>query len=212
MTLNDIEWRDEYLIYPAVKRAVALMARMTAYLYVAAALLWVSGLGLLCTVPADGAAAFVATACLAEFLAALAVPCLYLLALWCHHVLLAERGVTVTRWLLLFALFFACLHPVCVGYEMLAGASLLVNQFLLPPVLYTVLPCIFLCNWFRMAALPLRFRLLLLLFFLCLLGQYILQGSFLMLLLPCFAWVPLRLLAHYAPRIVSLPPRKADDK
>lgn len=212
MMLNEIEWRDEYLIYPAVKRAVAVVASMAAYLYVAAALLWLAGLGLLCFAPADGVAAFVATACLADFFVASAAPCLYLSALWCHHVLLAGRGVAATRWILLFLLFFAFLHPVCVGYEMLVGAPLLVNQVLLPSVLYTVLPGVFLFNWFRMAALPLRFRMLLLLFFCCLLGRYILQGSFLTLLLPCLAWVPLRLLARCAPQIVSLPPRDADEE
>lgn len=212
MTLSEIEWRDEYLIYPAVKRMIAVLSRMTAHLYVAAALFWVAGLGLLCFAPADCVAAFVATTSLADFFVAAAAPGLYLSALWCHHVLLAGRGVTATRRMLFFMLFFAFLHPVCVGYEMMTGAPLLVNQSLLPAVLYTVLPSVFFCNWFRMTALPLRYRLLLLLFFICLLGRYILQGSFLMLLLPCFSYIPLRLLAHYAPQIVSLPPRDAGEQ
>lgn len=208
MTLFEFEWRDEYLIYPVVKGAAAVLARVTAGLYCAAALFWLAGLALLCCAPPGGADAFVAVAGLGELSAAVAVSCLYLLALWCHQVLLAGRGMTATRWQLLFLLFFALLHPVCVGHELLTGAPLLVNQFLLPAVLYASLLCVFLFNWFRMAALPLRYRMLLSLFFLTLLGQYILQGSFLILLLPCFAWVPLRLLARYAPRIVSLPPKK----
>lgn len=208
MTLFEFEWRDEYLIYPVVKGAAAVLARVTAGLYCAAALLWLAGLALLCFAPSCGADLFIVVAGAGALSAALAVPCLYLLVHWCHHVLLAGRGMTASRLLLLCLLFFAMLHPVCVGYELLTGVPLLVNQFLLTALLYTALPCIFLLNWSRMAALPLRYRMLLLLFFLTLLGQYILQGSFLILLLPCFAWAPLRLLARYAPRIVSLPPKE----
>lgn len=212
MAPSEYAWRDEYLIYPAVKSAVAALARVTAYLYVAAALFWLAGLALLCCAPACGADAFIAVAGLGELAVALAVPCLYLLALWCHQVLLAGRGMAATRWLLLFLLFFAVLYPVCEVYQLLTGEPLLVNQFLLPAVLDTVLFCVCGFNWFRMAALPLRDRVLLLLFFLTLLGQYILQGSFLILLLPCFSWRSLGLLARYAPKIVSLPPRETPTK
>lgn len=208
MVLFEYEWRDEYLIYPAVKGAVSVMARVTSCLYIAAALFWLAGLGVLCCVPFPGASVFPVLVGLNELSVACAVPCLYLLVLWCHQVLLAGRGMTATRWLLFFLLFFAFLYPVCEGYQLLTGKLLLVNQFLLPPALYTVLLCVFLFNWFRMSALPLCYRVLLLFFFLCLLGQYILQGSFLILLLPCFSWFPLGLLARYAPQIVGLPPRE----
>lgn len=220
----DFEWRDEILIYPAVKRAVAMLARVTAWGFLSAAALWLLGfallLGAMILIPEASAPEeatiwvtyyeIVNFICGAgrEFLLALLLPCLYLLALWCHQVLLAGRGITVTRWLLLCMLFFAFLHPVCMGWEALCGKPLLVNQFILPAVLYTVMPCVFAANWFRMAALPLRYRLLLLFFLLSLVGNYILMGSFFVLLLPCFSFVPLRLLATYAPLIVSLPPKE----
>lgn len=207
MTVFEFEWRDEYLIYPAMRGAVSVLARVTAGLFIVAALFWVAGLALLCLAPACGADAFIVVAGLNEFSVALAVPCLYLLSLWCHQVLLAGRGMAVTRWVLLFLLFFAFLYPVCSGYELLTGEVLLVNQFLLPPVLYTVLLGVFLFNRFRMVALPQHYRLLLLFFFITLIGQYIMQGSFLILLLFCFALPPLLLLARSAPQIVSLPPR-----
>lgn len=223
MTLFDIEWRDEYLIFPAVKRAVSVLAKVTAWGFVAAAALWLLGLVALLAVAAMLCSAaelpeempvWVSVTesailiCRAgrEFLLALLLPCLYLLALWCHQVLLAGRGTVVTRFLLLCSLFFAFLHPVCAGWLLLSGKPLLVNQMLLPAVLYTVLPCVFAVNWFRMAALPLRYRLLLIFFLLALLGNYILMGSLCVLLLPCFSFVPLRRLAASAPRIVSLPP------
>lgn len=222
MTLFDIEWRDECLIFPAVKRAVSVLAKVTAWGFVAAAALWLLGLALLAVAAMLCSAAelpeempvwvsVTESAILIcgagrEFLLALLMPCLYLLALWCHQVLLAGRGTAVTRWLLLCLLFFAFLHAVCMGWLLVSYKPLLANQMLLAPVLYTVLPCVFAVNWFRMAALPLRYRLLLIFFLLVLLGSYILAGSLCVLLLPCFSFVPLRRLAAYAPLIVSLPP------
>lgn len=222
MTLFDIEWRDECLIFPAVKRAVSVLAKGTAWGFVVAAALWLLGLALLVGKMMLFASAGTSDAVIdevslwesafflcgagREFLLALLMPCLYLLALWCHQVLLAGRGTAVTRWLLLCLLFFAFLHAVCMGWLLVSGKPLLVNQMLLPAVLYTVLPCVFAVNWFRMAALPLRYRLLLIFFLLVLLGNYILMGSLCVLLLPCFSFVLLRRLAAYAPLIVSLPP------
>ena len=224
MTLFDLEWRDEYLIFPAVKRAVSRLSQLTAWGFVAAAALWLLGLALLVVAAMLCSAAelpeempvwvsvmeptILICGAGREFLLALILPCLYLLALWCHQVLMAGRGTVVTRFLLLCSLFFAFLHPVCAGWLLLSGKPLLVNQMLLPAVLYSVLPCVVAVNWFRMAALPLRYRLLLLCFLLALVGNYILPGSFFVLLLPCFSFVPLRLLARYAPRIVSLPPKE----
>lgn len=221
MTLFDIEWRDECLIFPAVKRAVSVLAKVTAWGFVAAAALWLLGLALLVTMLFASAgtsdavidevslweSAFFLCGAGREFLLALLMPCLYLLVLWCHQVLLAGRGMAVTRWLLLFLLFFAFLHAVCMGWLLARGKPLLANQMLLPAVLYTVLPCVVVVNWFRMAALPLRYRLCLIFFLLALLGSYILAGSFLVLLLPCFSFVLMRRLAAYAPLIVSLPPK-----
>lgn len=224
MTPFDVEWRDEILIFPAVKRAVSVLAKVTAWGYVAAAALWLMGLALLVwaafCLSADEVSeeAIVWVSCFEianficgaghVFLLALLVPCLYLLALWCHQVLLAGRGISAMRWLLLILLFFSFLHPLCEGWLLWSGKPLLTNQVLLPAVLYTVLPCAFTVNWFRMAALPLRYRLLILFFLLTLVGNYILMGSFFVLLLPCFSFAPLRLLARNASLIISLPPKQ----
>lgn len=224
MILFNVDWREEMLIFPAVKRAVSRLAKVTAWGFVTAAALWLLGLALLVgelgllssAGNSDEALVWVSRCemtkflCIVgtEFLQSLLLPCLYLLALWCHQVLLAGRGTVVTRFLLLCSLFFAFLHPVCAGWLLLSGKPLLANQMLLPAVLYTMLPCVYAVNWFRMAALPLRYRLLLLCFLLALVGNYILPGSFFVLLLPCFSFVPLRLLARYAPLIVSLPPKE----
>lgn len=224
MTLFDLEWRDEYLIFPAVKRAASRLAQLTAWGFVAAAALWLLGLALLVgelgllssAGNSDEALVWVSRCemtkflCIvgSEFLQSLLLPCLYLLALWCHQVLVAGRGTVVTRWMLLFLLMFAFLHPICECRLLLSGKPLLANQMLLPAVLYTMLPCVYAVNWFRMAALPLRYRLLLLSFLLALVGSYILPGSFFVLLPPCFSFILLRRLAQTAPLIVSLPPKE----
>lgn len=207
-------WRNEMLIYPAVKRAVSILAHVTAWGYVLLALLWLLGLALVLAAAglnwSHGAPVFFEQGLAWVFgaraiLESLLLLCLYLLALWCHLVLLAGRGVAVTRWLLLFLLIFAFLHPVCVLYVCLLGKPLLVNQFLLPAVLYTSLAAVYIFNWFCMAALALRWRLCLLAFVACLSEQYILGGSVLLLLLPWLSFVPLRRLARLAPLVVSLP-------
>lgn len=213
MILFNVDWQEEMLVFPAVKRAVACLASAAAWACVAIAALWLVGL----VVVILSASPFLPGAEAEELLALLSglqqlalaalLPCLYLTALWCHHVLLAERGLVVTRWLLLFLQFFAFLHPVCVLYALVAGKLLLANQFILPAVLQTVLPCAFALNWFHMAAAPLRLRVSGLLFLLALMGQYIMGGSLLVLLLPALGWWPLRGLAQLAPRIVSLPPK-----
>lgn len=216
MTLFDFEWREEYLIFPAVKRAVAVLAQVALWGVVAVAVLWLCGLAYVLLLSAlfvpesadTGVMLFALLSWLPQWLLALLVPWLYVLALWCHHVLLAGRGLSASRWLLLMLLFFAFLHPVCCTYAFFAGKPLLVNQFLLPAVLNTALPAAFVLNWFHMAAAPMHLRLLLLLFLLTLLGQYILGGSLLLLLLPVFGWLPLRALARLAPLIVSLPPKE----
>lgn len=221
MTLVDIEWKDDILIFPAVKRAVAVLARATVWGYAAVALLWVLGAAAyaVAEMVAAGSAERVVyldgpamLAALQALLSAVLLPCLYLLMLWCHHVLLAGRGNAVTRWLLLVLLFFALLHPVCVAYSLATCRPLLVNQFLLPAVLNTVPFLCLVLNWFRMAAAPLRLRLQLLFFALAMTAGYLLSATLLVplfdLLLFCLAWFPLRRLARYAPLIVSLPPKE----
>lgn len=208
-------WQDEMLIYPMVKRAVSVMARLTAWGYVLLALLWLGGLAValassLLWLPGQepGAVVFciVLSKVLRHVLAAMLLAGLYLLSMWCHNVLLAGRGLVVTRWLLLFLLPFALLYPVCVLYTALSGKLILANQFLLPAVLYPASVVFFVVNWPCMVAASLRLRVALILFGLCLVGQYVLGGSFLQLCLPCFSFVPLCRLARLAPLVVSLPP------
>lgn len=221
MLLFNVDWREEMLLYPVVKQAVSALARVTAWGYVAVALLWLVGLlllgfGYVCVsvVGAEPAVDVVSvltvvsvcTYFLSQLLYALLLPCLYVSATWCHEVLLAGRGLVVTRWLLLFLLFFSFLYPVCEIYTAVTGKLLLLNQFILPPVLITALVAAVVMNWGCMIAAPLRLRVLLVLFGGALVLSYLAAGSVAVLLLPCLAWVPLHSLACYAPLVASLPP------
>lgn len=209
MLLFNVDWKAEMLIYPAVKRAVSVLAQVTLWGYVAVFLLAPPlSLILLSFAPSCDCLPFFGA--LEHFVDALLLLCLYLLALWCHQVLLACRGNGVTRWMLLLLAAIAGLHTVCEGGTALTGRYLLANQDFLPAALNTALvACVSLC-WGRMASASLRLRVRLLLFAGALLGRYIFGLSpFVPLfdvLLVWAAWRPLRLLAHYAPLIVSLPP------
>lgn len=212
MTPFDLEWRDEYLIFPAVKRAVSRLANVTRWSYLVVFVL-LPTLDVLIGHRADFSVVFY---CSESFFDALLLFCLYLLALWCHQVLLAGRGHGATRWLLFLLTFFAFLNTVCEGYTALADKSLLANQFLLPAVLNAVLTACAMLNWFRMAAAPTRLRLRIMILAGALSGRYIFGLTPLILLFDILlvwaAWKPLRLLAHYAPLIVSLPPKEETNK
>lgn len=217
MNALEVYFQGDWLIFPAVKRAIAGLARAAAWGYVLMAVLWLAGLVPLLvwsgeSLPVAAVAFLVLSAVVRAVLAALLLLALYVLALWCHHVLLAGRGLAATRWILLILLVFACLHPLCVGYTCLSGKLLFANQALLPVVLYTSLATAVSLNWFCLAALPLRLRLLLLSFVWLLVVQYVLAVPVLQLLLPCTGFLPLRGLARMAPLVVSLPPREGEDK
>lgn len=217
MNALEVYFQGEWLIFPAVKRAVAGMASAAAWGYVLLAALWLLGLVPVLlwegeTMPVAAAAFLVLSAALRTLLAALLLFTLYMLALWGHHVLLAGRGLAATRWILLLLLPMLVLHLLCEACFCLSGAPLLVNQALLPVVLYTSLATAVALNWFCMAALPLRLRLLLLCFAWLLVVQYVLAVPVLLLLLPCVGFPLLRRLACMAPRVVSLPPRETSDK
>lgn len=217
--MNALEayFQGEWLIFPAVKHAVAGLARAAAWGYVLVAVLWLMGLVPVLVwngeiMPVAASAFLVLSMALRAVLTALLLLALYGLALWCHHVLLAGRGLAATRWVLLILLVFAVLHPVCVSYTCLSGKLLFANQALVSVVLYTGLAAAVSLNWFCMAALPLHLRLALLLFVWLLVVQTALSVPVLQLLLPCAGFLPLRGLAHLAPLVVSLPPREGDDK
>lgn len=217
MNALEVYFQGNWLIFPAVKRVVAVLARAAAWGYVLMAVLWLAGLVPVFiwngeTMPVAATAFLMLSAALRAVLAALLLPVLYGLALWVHHVLLAGRGLSATRWVLFILFIFACLHPLCVGYTGLTGKLLFANQALLPIVLDTSLAAAVSLNWFCMASLPLRRRLLLLLFVWLLVVQAVLAVPVLQLLLPCAGFLPLRGLARLAPLVVSLPPREKDDK
>ena len=217
--MNTLEacFSGEWLIFPAVKRAVAGLARAAAWGYVFVAVLWLLGLVPVLVwqgeaLPPAASAMLVLSVALREVLAALLLLALYVLALWSHHVLLAGRGLAATRWVLLLLLPPGVLHLLCEVCFGLSGVQLIANQALLPVVLYTSLATAVSLNWFCMAALPLRLCCALQFFVWLLVVQYVLAVPVLLLLLPCAGFLPLRGLARLAPLVVSLPPRETSDK
>lgn len=217
MNALEVYFQGGWLIFPAVKRAIAGLARAAAWGYVLMAALWLAGLMPVLVwsgeaLPVAAVAFLVLSAVVRAVLAALLLLALYVLALWCHHVLLAGRGLAATRWILLLLLPMVVLHLLCEACFGLSGEPLSANLALLPVVLYTSLATAVSLNWFCMAALPLRQRLLLLCFAWLLVVQYVLAVPVLLLLLPCVGFPLLRRLARLAPCVVSLPPRETSDK
>lgn len=220
MTLLDWEWKDEMLLYPVVKHFVAGTARCASWGFVlmggSAALALVGTFGVLASDAAWLPWCFFGGASLAAFLSFVLTPLLYIMALWCHHTLLAGRGLMLSRWAFALLLPFAFLLLICELYFVSVGEELLANQYALHPVLLMVLAVAVLSNMPAMTAapLPLRVRIGVAP---CLLVVAYLTGGELGPLMPLsflclFAasvllFKPIRQLAHYAPLVVGLPPR-----
>ncbi|MBQ1960673.1 MAG: hypothetical protein II349_04035 [Akkermansia sp.] len=106
----------EVLIYPAVRALVAKLAGFAAGVALACALA-AAGELILAPLGCVGAALFVGS--LSELLMSLFLMVVVWLALWCHMVLLAGRGMEFTRYLLLVGAVLALLMPVCTAYQIL---------------------------------------------------------------------------------------------
>ena len=87
----------EYHLLPAVKRSVAVLGKLTRYSLAACAGLAVAELVLLpLRLPLTG----IFCGMVSSFLQGWSLMLLALLAAWCHSVLLAGQGSSITRWLL----------------------------------------------------------------------------------------------------------------
>lgn len=136
-------------------------------------------------------------------------------ALWCHEVLLARRGSAFTRMAGIFTAFLSLLWLASTLYSTLTGALLFIRQQELPIWIMTLLLASILFNLPNMAAAPLRWRILLLLYPLThllasILGSVrtlpsLLAGDTLSTLSGLAAALLLLKLSRLAPRIVSMP-------
>lgn len=206
--------KDELLIYPIVRAFVAKLAGMAAGLATATA---VCALGELLLAPMGfiGVALFAGS--LSELFMSLLLAIVAWVALWCHLVLLAGRGIEWTRYGVLMVAVLSLLMPVCTAYLMLTGKPLLLRQADLPLICTAFLALCVLLNLPRGVAAG-RLHLALISVFA---GMALLYGltnlpemvwvNDLCKIVACGAvWYPLRALSCYACCVVALPPLEDD--
>lgn len=200
----------EYHILPAVRQLAARLARTARFTLLLCALTALAEpLLLVSHLLLPG----IACGMVSTFLLYVSLSLLVILTAWCHSVLLAGRGLTITRWLVWTGAILSPLAPVCYAYSLCCGRLLLYRQAELPFILVLLLLLTALANLPRMAAAPWHTQLrlvllpLLLLLVLCTDAPgLILACTALKLLSFLAASTPLRELATAAPRIISLPP------
>lgn len=208
-------WRDEWLILPVVRGWVSRMAAACAWAVAAYAATAAAEI-------ATGVGGF-SVSVLFGLLTQAAGQLFFLLylplALWCHIVLLAGRGLPLTRSILLFCLLMAFVHLGCLLFTLCTGETLLAQQGLLPLLLALLLQLGGILNWGRLAAAPLLLKLRGMAVPLLWLCAYVTDAPetlpaavFFKALLCLCVFVPLRHLAYYAPLIVSLPPQENSEE
>lgn len=199
----------EYHILPQVRWGAALLADLARYFLLAAATLALAELVLL---PLRLPMAGIVCGLLSSFLLPWAIALLAVLAAWVHAVLLAGQGLGITRWLVRVGALLAPLIPVCWVYTLAAGELLLYRQAELPIILGVVMLGAALVNIPKMAAAPRLLQLRVVLLPLLLLAAYCCDLPGLLVFCAIFkilaAWLafrPLKQLASFAPRIISMP-------
>lgn len=147
-------------------------------------------------------------------LLALGLAMLAVLVAWGHVVLLAGQGLVLTRWLAWVGGLLAPFLPVCWVYTLFTGELLLYRQSELPLILGSILLVVLLLNILRMAAAPWQLQarlvalpILILLAYSCDAPGLLVFAAVFKLLAAWAAAAPLRLLADFAPRIISMPER-----
>ena len=207
---------DEWPIYPGVKRAAAVLARVAQVGMLAWSLCAVLEIACSALAEAVQSKGVLLAAVLCGYGAVLfplvAVTCLGPLAAWCHLVLPSGRGSIFTRVLTQLAAFLSLLIPVCAAYALIMHEPLLARQAEIPLYITAIVFFAALVNLPNIKAAPVFLRVLVVLFPLFLLASMAvepipLQAAF-ALLATAAGFHPLRLLAASAPRIVSLPDKE----
>lgn len=202
----------EVLIYPAFRALVSKLSSLAASLALVCA---VTAIGELVLAPLGGTEVALFSGSLSELCMSLLLAVVLWIAMWCHIVLLAGRGMEGTRYVLLVAAMLGLLMPVCAVYMVLTGEPLLLRQAELPLICTVLLAfCVYL-NLPRGVAAG-RSKLLSVSLFAAAVFLYALTNepilvwaSNLFKIVACVAiYFPLRALQRYALRVVSLPPLK----
>ncbi len=210
---------DEWLIYPGVKRAAAVLARVALVCMLAAAVC--APAEIVCAMLAERMqSSFLLSAALlcggaASMLLLAGVACLGPLGAWCHLVLVAGRGSAFTRFLTQIGAFLSLLIPVCMAYSLAMKEPLLAREAEIPLYICLILLVATLINLPNMKAASIPLRALAAALPLFLLGAFLTDASGLLpiraacaMLAAACAYMPLRRLAATAERIVSLPEKE----
>lgn len=200
---------EDWYIYPLVKQIVSKLSTLCGNLIIACAVSAVAEL-LLYIVGAMEAGIFCGL--ISGFLFTLELCICTLLAFWCHHVLLAGRGASITRWLCLAACIMCGIMLTCEVYSILFHEPLLIRQQESPFIIWAMLIFAFLINFNNMAALALTKRYQLLLFLLLILfipltaiPELLLINMAVKVLMIFVGGSAFRKLSNLAPQIVAMP-------
>lgn len=202
---------EEWLIFPVVRRLVSRLAKISGAVLISTGM-GIVGVLLFC-LGLNGLGSCLVVCSNINFMLYLCL--LALLLLWSHEVLLAGRGLALTRFVLCFSLFLCLLMLVCGLYSIFSIQPLLVRQGEIPFLLWGLLFFSILLNLGNMAAAPFRWKLLLGLHMLLVLLVLLFLSP--LLVVPCeickilaiATGVPLMLrLKRMAPQIVSLPEKE----
>lgn len=200
---------DDIYIFPAVKKAASILAAASGWL-----LILIPVLSLMEIILAMGGLIEGAIFCgiSAQFLFNLLLSFLGLFVLWGHNVLLADRGVEVSRGMCFISLPFILLTPITTGYTLITQEALIEIQELFPYCLCILLLQSALLNLPKMAALSVALRWRIALFPFMLIGIAItdfpeMLPIALLFKIAAAALVagPLFRLANFIPRIISMP-------
>lgn len=197
----------EYLIFLPIKRLVSGIARLAFYTLLVLGITSACELILLLT----SGSLFFLFSYLSHMLMLSELLLLSLLAPWCHNVLLAKRGMSVTRCISVFCTVMGLIMLVCEGYTLVTGHVLLVKQAQTPFFICTALLLCIMFNLGNMAVAPLKWRISIPCFLLALLCAVISSEAVVdVCILFKFATVflgagHLRRLALIAPAIISMP-------
>ncbi len=204
-----LKMTEDWYIYPLVKQIVSKLSTLCSNLVIACAVAAVAEM-LLYVIGAIEPGIFCGI--ISGFLFTLVLCITTLLAFWSHHVLLAGRGASVTRWLSLAACIMCGIMLTCDVYSLLFHEPLLARQQESPFIIWAMLIFAFCINFNNMVALSLKKRCLLLLFLLLILIIPLTAGPELLLInlgakvLLIFTACPsFRALSHLAPQIVAMP-------
>lgn len=203
---------DDIYIFPTVKKAASILAAASGWL-----LIIIPGLSLMEIILALGGfiegAIFIGTS--AQFLFYLLLSFLGMFVLWGHNVLLADRGIDISRWICFISLPFILLTPITIGYTLITHDALMEIQELFPYSLCIILLQAALFNLPKMAALSSALRWRIALFPFMLLGIAITDYPGLLPIALLFKIAaaaliagPLFRLASFIPRIISMPEKE----